>query len=95
MRRLLKYQVSCEISRETKPGHTGERKGAVRIPGGYEEMIREIAKVAAKYGFHYEKDQLEDKRPGMPKEGHLFRATVSLFRNAGDFVEDAPIPISV
>jgi hypothetical protein len=69
------------------------RDTGMRIPGGYEEMIREIAKVASKYRFYYEKDQLEDNRPGMPEHGHMFRATVSLTRNAGDFVEDAPIPL--
>jgi hypothetical protein len=67
----------------------------MRIPSGYEEMIREIAKVTAKYRFHYEKDQLEDIPPGMPENGHVFRATICLTRNAGDFVEDAPVPISV
>jgi hypothetical protein len=65
----------------------------MRTPDGYDEMILEIAKVAAKYRFYYEKDQLEDNLPAAPKNGHLFRATVYLTRNNDDFTEDAPIPV--
>jgi hypothetical protein len=66
----------------------------MRIPDKYEEMVREIKSVAARYRFCYEKDQLEDNPPYMPESGHLFRAVIYLTRNNDDFVEDAPIPIS-
>jgi hypothetical protein len=65
----------------------------MRVPDGYTEMIKEIAKVTAKYRFSYLKDQLEDELPHLPDEGHVFNATVYLCRNNDDFKEDAPIPI--
>ena len=63
----------------------------MRVPEGYEEMIREIARVAAKNRYHYEKDRLEDMPPCLPGQGHLFRINVYLSRNNDDFLEDAPI----
>jgi hypothetical protein len=64
----------------------------MRIPDGYTEKIQEIGEAAAKHGFWYENDQLEDRNPREPHTAHIFRVTVYLTRNAGDFMEDAIVP---
>jgi hypothetical protein len=65
----------------------------MRTPGGYAEMIEEIAKIAVRYRFSYRKDLLEDNPPRLPGTGHVFEATVYLSRDNDDFKEDAPILI--
>jgi hypothetical protein len=65
----------------------------MRIPPGYEEMIREIAKTAGKYGFYLRDDALKDEIPIFPDSGHEFNVCVHLRRTHDDFKEDAPIAI--
>jgi hypothetical protein len=60
------------------------------MPNGYEEMIREIAGAAGKYGFAFHSDTLTDYAPHDPGRGHEFRASVLLLRQADDFMEDSP-----
>jgi len=63
----------------------------MRIPPGYEEMIREIIHVAGEHGFYFENDSLTDFPPEHPERGHDFRVCVSLRRTQDDFKEDAPV----
>jgi hypothetical protein len=66
----------------------------MRTPPEYEEMIREIAKTAGKYGFFYREDTLKDVFPQVSGSGHCFDAYIYLQR-AGDYHEDDPILVQV
>jgi len=56
----------------------------MRTPPFYEEMIKEIMKVAREYEFDYQKDNLEESWPE-PERGSIFNVNICLQRYSDEY----------
>jgi hypothetical protein len=65
----------------------------MRIPIGFEDMIKEIVQAAGKHGFYLRHDELTDYPPNplLTNVGHTFEYCIHLARQQKDFQEDALI----
>jgi len=59
----------------------------MKTPQNYEEMIKDIAAAAIKYGFHLRSDRLTDDYCQIER-GHIFRVSIHI-----EMAEDGPILI--